>query len=196
MKRFLYLIVAFSFLTPVAFAQARGSDHISVGVFGNFLRLSDSSISLGGVGARLSVNVAPRFQLEAESSYNFEQVFFSGFSDSNGTVSVSTTHVRSLDGLFGPKLYSNKGPVRLFVTAKGGFTNFNINTSPAVTFNQIANTFEGLRGSNVFGTFYPGGGAEAFWGPIGVRVDVGDEIFFHNGTHNNLRVSFGPTIRF
>src|ERR1700680_3056849 len=106
MKRFLYLIVAFSFLTRVAFAQARGSDHINVGVVGNFLRLSDSSIDLGGVGARVSVNVAPRFQLEAESSYNFESAFSSGFSDRNGTVSVSTSHLRSLDGLFGPKLYS------------------------------------------------------------------------------------------
>jgi hypothetical protein len=144
-----------------------------VGVFGNFLRLSDSSIDLTGVGARVSVNVAPMFQLEAESSYNFELAFSSGFSDRNGTVSVSTTHVRSLDGLFGPKLYSNRGPVRLFVTTKGGFVNFNLNTSPAVTFNQVAKTFQGLNRSNVFGTFYPGGGAEAFWGPIGLRVDVG-----------------------
>jgi hypothetical protein len=196
MRRLLYLAVAFSFLTPGAFAQSRGNDHINVGVFGNVLRLGDSSLDLGGVGARVSVNVAPRFQVEAESSYNFEQTYVSGFNDSNGTVSISTSHVRALDGLFGPKLYSNRGPVRFFVTAKGGFINFNLSTSPAVTFNQVANTFQGLNGSNVFGVFYPGGGAEAFWGPIGLRVDVGDEMFFNNGAHNNLKVSVGPTIRF
>jgi hypothetical protein len=34
------------------------------------------------------------------------------------------------------------------------------------------------------------------WGAIGLRADVGDEIYFNNGTHNNLRVTFGPTFRF
>jgi hypothetical protein len=27
-------------------------------------------------------------------------------------------------------------------------------------------------------------------------VDVGDEIYFQNGAHNNLRITFGPSIRF
>ena len=109
---------------------------------------------------------------------------------------MSTSHVRSLDGLFGPKMYTNKGPVRLFGTVKGGFINFNLATSPAVTIQTVSSTFQGINGTNTYGVFYPGGGAEAFWGPIGLRVDVGDEIFFNNGAHNNLRVSFGPTFRF
>jgi len=29
-----------------------------------------------------------------------------------------------------------------------------------------------------------------------VRAEVGDNIFFNNGMHNNLRVSFGPQFRF
>jgi len=44
--------------------------------------------------------------------------------------------------------------------------------------------------------FYPGGGAEAFLGPIGFRLDVGDEIYFNDRAHHNLRVTVGPTIRF
>ncbi|MGH9562058.1 MAG: hypothetical protein ACRD3S_11450, partial [Terracidiphilus sp.] len=172
------------------------SDHINVGVYGNFFRLSDSDIDLGGVGARLSVNLMPRVQLEAESAYNFEAAYSQGFSDNNGTVTVSRSHVRSLDWLFGPKIYTNKGPVRLFATAKGGFINFNLSTSPSVTIHAVSSTFQGINGTNTYGVFYPGGGAEAFWGPFGVRVDVGDEMFFNNGAHNNLRVSFGPTIRF
>jgi hypothetical protein len=43
---------------------------------------------------------------------------------------------------------------------------------------------------------YPGGGVEFFLGPIGIRMEVGDEIYFNDGAHNNLRATFGPQIRF
>jgi hypothetical protein len=33
-------------------------------------------------------------------------------------------------------------------------------------------------------------------GPIGLRLDVGDEMYFNDGTHRNLRVALGPYIRF
>ena len=197
MKRVPYLIalVLAFLLVPGAFAQEI-PDHINLGVFGNYIRLSDGSLNLAGVGARVSVNVFPLVQLEAESAYEFEQTFTQGFTNSpTGTVSIGRANVRALDGLFGPKLYTNKGPVRLFVTAKGGFMNFNISSAPA-TFSTVGNAFANLRGSNVYGAFYPGAGAEAFFGPIGVRLDVGDEIYFNNGAHNNLRIAFGPTIRF
>ena len=49
---------------------------------------------------------------------------------------------------------------------------------------------------NTAAAIYPGLGVEGFFGPIGLRADVGDEIYFKNGTRNNLRVTFGPTIRF
>jgi hypothetical protein len=194
-KRLAYLAVAIFLLVPGAFAQEI-QDHINAGVFGNYVRLSDGGLNLAGVGARLSFNVLPVVQFEAESSYEFERSFTQGFASSpTGSVSLARTNVRMLDGLFGPKLMTNKGPVRLFLTAKGGFTNFNVSNS-AATFETVGNAFERLRGSNVFGVFYPGGGAEAFWGPIGVRLDIGDEVYFNNGGHSNLRIAFGPTIRF
>lgn len=196
MKRLFYLFVPFLFVTPCAFAQHWGSDHINVGLYGNFFRVSDTDISLGGVGARVSVNVLPKIQLEAESAYNFAEAYFSGFSDFNGTVTTSRSQLRTLDGLFGPKFYTNKGPVRLFATVKGGFINTNVSTSPAVTFGAINTQFQSANGTNTYALFYPGAGAEAFWGPFGVRVDIGDEVIFGNRTRNNLRVSFGPTIRF
>jgi hypothetical protein len=37
---------------------------------------------------------------------------------------------------------------------------------------------------------------EAFWGPFGLRLDVGDEIYFDNGAQNNVKVEFGPHLRF
>ena len=32
---------------------------------------------------------------------------------------------------------------------------------------------------------------EAFFGPIGLRLDMGDEVYFNNGGHNNLRLRLG-----
>jgi len=43
---------------------------------------------------------------------------------------------------------------------------------------------------------YRGGGPEGYVGPIGLRFDAGDEVYFDHGTHNNSRVAFGPYIRF
>jgi hypothetical protein len=196
-RYFIYSVLAALFFLPSAFAQSMDhSDHVNVGIYGNFLRLSNGDLDMAGVGGRVSFNVAPRVQFEAETAYDFDQTFSEGFTTgTTGTVSIGRTDVRVLDALFGPKFETNRGPVRLFVTAKGGFMNFNISSS-AATVGTFTNTFANLRGSNLYGAFYPGGGAEAFWGPFGVRVDIGDEMFFNNGAHNNLRISFGPTLRF
>jgi hypothetical protein len=43
---------------------------------------------------------------------------------------------------------------------------------------------------------YPGGGAEASLGPVGLRFELGDEIYFNNGAHNSLRITFGQTLKF
>jgi hypothetical protein len=48
----------------------------------------------------------------------------------------------------------------------------------------------------VSGTLYPGGGLEGQIGPVGLRLEAGDEIYFAGGTHHNVRVAFGPFIRF
>ena len=78
---------------------------------------------------------------------------------------------------------------------KGGFVNFRFDPRPA-SFNTFTSSVDNLRANNVSGTFYPGGGVEAFLGPIGLRLDVGDEMFFANGVHHNWKASFGPQIRF
>jgi hypothetical protein len=33
-------------------------------------------------------------------------------------------------------------------------------------------------------------------GPLGLRLELGDEIYFNDGAHNNLRITFGPIFRF
>jgi hypothetical protein len=43
---------------------------------------------------------------------------------------------------------------------------------------------------------YPAGGLEASLGPVGLRFELGDDIYFNSGAHNNLRITFGPILRF
>jgi len=193
-KRLFYFYLVFYLFAPAIFAQDF-SDHINAGIFGNFMRVEPGNTNMAGVGARLSVNFLPVAQIEAETSYNFDQAYTSNFTGSGGTASFATTDLRSVDLLIGPKLETNRGPVRLFVTAKGGFVNFLVSSSPA-TVGTFINTVGSLNGHDLNAVFYPGGGAEAFWGPFGLRVDVGDEIYFNNGGQNNLKLTFGPVVRF
>jgi hypothetical protein len=81
------------------------------------------------------------------------------------------------------------------VTLKGGFVDFRINNAPA-TIGTFFSSVDNLRRNNVNGVLYPGGGLEGRFGPVGVRLDVGDEVYFNHGTHNNLRIALGPYIRF
>jgi hypothetical protein len=196
-----YIVLAFTFalIAPGLFAQTAYksdgfSDHVNLGVYGEFFQMDQTSINLGGVGGRFTVNLTPHIQLEAEAGYDFSRVFTEEFS-SGGSVQISRTSLRKLDGLFGPKLLTTKGPVRLFLTAKGGAVAFGLDHRPA-TFETFTSSVQDLRADNLIAVFYPGAGVEAFWGPIGLRLDVGDEIYFANRTDNNLRVTFGPTIRF
>jgi hypothetical protein len=57
-------------------------------------------------------------------------------------------------------------------------------------------TVLGIRTSSLNAAIYPGAGVEASLGPVGLRLEAGDEIYFNNGAHNNLRITFGPILRF
>ncbi|HEV2464625.1 MAG TPA: hypothetical protein VGT04_12550, partial [Acidobacteriaceae bacterium] len=60
----------------------------------------------------------------------------------------------------------------------------------------FSNAIDGIGGSGTHLAFFPGGGIEGFWGPIGLRIDAGDEAYLNNGVRNQLRVTFGPEFRF
>jgi hypothetical protein len=190
MKRCLVLFL-FSFLSvPWLTAQDRGE----VGAFADYFRLSDASPvrNFLGLGGRAAFNIRPSVQLEAEMAYDFERNYTNTFSNGVTTETVNT-HLRTLHGLFGPKFQTGAGAFRVFVTGKVGFDNFSISNNGATTgfYNSVGLT----NGTTAFAV-YPGGGFEAFAGPIGVRAEVGDDIFFQNGAHNNLRATFGPQFRF
>jgi hypothetical protein len=193
MKRILYVVAAALLIAPATFAQ-EVLDHVEFGAFAHYFRLTPMDTNFAGVGGRFGVNVTNHVQVEAEMSYDFNQVFTETYSNASGTVSTFRSNIRVLHGLFGPKVQT-RGPVRLFATVKGGFIHFRFDAVPSIV-SGFTSSVEDLRDNNVDGVLYPGGGIEGFFGPIGLRLDVGDEIYFNNGAHNNLAVGLGPTIRF
>jgi hypothetical protein len=196
MKRYLGLILtSLFFATPMLLAQEGGrSDHGEVGIFAEYFRLNDPGPTRNylGLGGRAAFNVHPSMQIEAEMGYDFERNYTNTFTDGVTTVNVAS-RLRTLHGLFGPKFQTGSGPFRVFVTGKVGFENFTVTNQGAPTGFVSA---VGLDNGATYFAIYPGGGLEAFAGPIGVRAEIGDNIFFHNGAHNNIRVSFGPQFRF
>ena len=185
-------VVAIAFWAPSAEAQ----NHVEVGAFADYFRLQDTRTNFAGVGGRFGVGVNRFVSLEAEMNYDFTQAFSEGFQNtSGGTLSFTQSNLRVLHGLFGPTISTGHGALRPFVTVKGGFINFRFDPTPA-SFATFTSSVTDLRSSNVSGVLYPGGGFEALLGPIGLRLEVGDEIYFVHGGRSNLRVTFGPVIHF
>jgi hypothetical protein len=202
MKGILVLLVVGSIcaLPQLAAAQSaapQSEDHAEVGIFADYMRFSPVTpvINFVGLGGRAAFNVSPNVQIEGEMNYDFQRNTITTFNNGISS-SLVTTHLRPLTGLFGPKFQAGtSGPFRVFVTGKVGFINFSTSTAGA-SGSSFVNSVNGVGGSGTHVAFYPGGGIEGFWGPIGVRAEVGDEIYLNNGTFNNLRVSFGPQFRF
>lgn len=195
MKRVALLFLLSGWLVPVASAQE--TEHVQVGVFADYIRLHPTDTNMAGVGVRLGVMAYQYVKLEGETSYDFTQAFTERFSDTRfpGRVTTSRTNFRILHGEFGPKFAIGHYPLRPFVVLKGGFMNFRLSNAPATIGTFFSSTSD-LRSSDLNAVFYPGAGLEGHVGPVGLRLDVGDQIYFNNGANHNLRVTFGPYIRF
>ena len=193
MKRIGVLIVLGFCLTSPSWLMAQ--DHVEVGVFTDYFKLGRTTpdINFVGVGARVGFNLRPNVALEAEMAYDFKRNFTSVFSDGITTQFVNSD-LRPLHAMFGPKFQTGHGPFRAFVTGKVGFVNFSTSNQGVLT------GFQGALGAVTSGdtrfALYPGAGIEGFWGPFGMRLDVGDQIYFDHGARNNLKVTLGPVIRF
>lgn len=193
MKKIVLAVIAVLVLSaaPALFAQ----DHGEIGVYADYVRLKHAdNANFWGLGGRVGFNVHSHVQLEAEMSYDFEQSFTNTFT-SGGTVTTTRSNLRLLHGMFGPKIQTNTGPVRAFVLLKGGFLNFSGGNS-AATLGNVGSQISGIPSGDTNGVFYPGGGVEFFAGPIGLRIEAGDLMYFDRGANHNLRLSVGPTFRF
>lgn len=177
-------------------------NHGEVGIYGDLFRVTPANaaaVNFLGLGGRVGFNMGAHAALEAEMNYDFEKNWTSvnvNGTSGGGSSTTVTSKLRPLTGLFGPKFqFGTSGPVRAFVTGKVGFIemSYSNNAASGTTFGNSFNQFGG--GSTHFAA-YPGGGLEFFLGPVGIRAEAGDEMYFNNGTYNNLRVTFGPTIRF
>jgi hypothetical protein len=190
----LLLLFLGTWLAPAASAQ--DEDHIQAGVYADYFRLSQTDTNMAGLGGRVGFRAFPHVMLEAEMNYDFEQAFSEGFQNSSGgTLVFQNTNLKVLHGLIGPKVAAGHGAIRPFLTLKGGVINFQLDPRQA-TFSGFTSTVQNLRSNNVSGVLYPGAGLEGHIGPVGLRLEAGDEIYFAGGAHHNVRVTFGPFLRF
>jgi hypothetical protein len=198
MNRWLGLIVIalFAAAAPAVMAQdADHSDHVEVGVFADYFRFgaTDPVKNFLGLGGRAAVGITRNVQIEAEMAYDFKRNYTYVCDCGTGTTITVNSKLRTLHGMFGPKFQTGSGPFRFFVTGKVGFDNFSYSSQNAA--NGFAGAVTLQNGTTDFAV-YPGVGIEAFAGPIGVRLEAGDQVYFDHGGHNNLRVTFGPQLRF
>jgi hypothetical protein len=173
---------------------AHAQNHGEVGVFADYFRVQSIPVDMVGVGGRVSVNVHPNIALEGELAYDFDKGFGQAFDNGTGTITLQRSGLRAFHGMFGPKFQVGTGALRAFATVKGGFVNFDVTGAGPVS--GFSSAVDNLRTDNVNATFYPGVGVEAYLGPIGLRLDAGDQIYFNHGANHNVMVTFGPHIRF
>ncbi len=196
MKKLVWLVVCVCCVAMIPSAPAQEFNHFQVGAFADYFRSNDTGTNMFGLGGRFGVSILPHTRLEAEMAYDFNQGFTEGFTNtSGGSVNFVNSDVRVLHGLFGPKVELGHRRIRPFVEVKGGFVNYMFDSRPA-GFDTFTSQVENLRARNWNAALMPGGGLEGRIGPVGLRLDVGDEMYFNNGTHHNLKVMFGPFLRF
>jgi hypothetical protein len=184
------LLVSLFIFSTLAFAQ-----HFEVGGFasyGNF-DVPDFPNSAVGAGGRVDIGITHYLKFEAEGSYDFRhprvEIFNNGINASVDTLSLAILH-----GNGGLKFQLKDGSYFFFI--KGGVLNFMPEVKTTSVIGTISNN-NGIATSDFTkGSLYPGGGVGFHAGPLGIRIDAGDEIYWSHGAKNNLRVTFGPSIRF
>jgi hypothetical protein len=145
-----------------------------------------------GIGGRAAFNVHPSIQLEAEMAYDFLAKRYADLQrwGLDGSGDIASPHAARISRTEVP---DGTGSIPRFVTGKVGFENFSITNQNAGA--GFTNTVGLTNGSTQF-AICPGGGFEALAGPIGVRAEIGDDIYFVNRSHNNMRIGLGAQFRF
>lgn len=187
------LALSLLLLSSACCAQSR----MEAGIFLDSLDVSQTSTNNLGLGARFGYRIHSHVMLEGELAYDYGLNFDEAFRNvTNGDiVAIEHTSIGVTQGLFGPMLQPAHGHLRPFATLKAGFIDFRLSTS-LLPYSGVVSSVFGLRTSNLNAALYPAGGVEASLGPIGLRFEMGDEVYFNRGAHNNLRITFGPIVRF
>jgi hypothetical protein len=187
------LTLVFLSLSCASLAQSR----MEVGIFLDSLDISQTSTNNLGLGARFGYRVHSHVMLEGELAYDYGLNFDEAYRNitSGDIVAIAHTSIGVTHGLFGPMIQPAHGHLRPFATLKAGFIDFRLSTS-LLPYSDVVSSVFGLRTSSVNAALYPAGGLEASLGPVGLRFEMGDEVYFNHGAHNNLRITFGPIVRF
>jgi hypothetical protein len=191
------VVILISVLVCGGSASLCAQKRVEAGVFIDYLGISQTNTNNFGVGGRFGYRVHRNVMFEGELAYDYGVNFDEAYRDiTNGDIAaIEHTSVGVTHGLFGPMLEPAKGVFRPFATLKGGFVDFRL--SPGLLpFSNVVSTILDIRTSSLNAAMYPGAGAEASLGPVGLRFEMGDEIYFNHGAHNNLRITFGPILRF
>ncbi len=170
---------------------------VELGVFVDYLSVAQTATNNFGVGGRFGFRVHHDVLLEGEVAYDYGVNFHEAYRNlANANLSaLENTSVGVTQGLVGPKLQPAGGAFRPYATVKGGFVDFRLSPS-LLSYSDVVSSVLDLRTSNLNAALYPAAGIEAALGPVGLRFEAGDEIYFNHGAHNNLRITFGPFVRF
>jgi len=192
MRKVTLILPLLLFATSFSFAQK-----VEAGVFLDYLSVSQTRTNNFGLGARFGYRIHRDVMLEGELAYDYGINFDEAYVNiANGNIAaIERTSIGVTHGLFGPKLQPSGGGFRPFATLKAGFVDFRLSPS-LLPYSDVASAVFGLRTSSLNAAIYPAAGVEATLGPVGLRLEAGDEIYFNRGAHNNLRITFGPILRF
>jgi hypothetical protein len=178
-------------------SQLVAQERVEVGIFVDYLGISQTNTNNFGVGGRFGYRIHRKLTMEGELAYDYGINFHEAYRNiANGDITaIERTSIGVTHGLFGPTLQPGEGRFRPFVTLKGGFMDFRLSPS-LLPLSIVESTLLGIRTSSLNAAMYPGAGVEASLGPVGLRFELGDEIYFNSGAHSNLRFTFGPILRF
>lgn len=193
MRKLLFLVVCFVALASVLRAQE--DEKFQAGVFADYFRSGATGTNMFGLGGRLGVDLVPHVTLEGDMAFDFNRGFNNAFSYNGGGASFITSGVKTLDAFFGPRYTFTHGRIRPFVELKAGFIDYMFNNVP-VGSTSVSNGIQNLLNQNINAALLTGGGVEGKVGPVALRFDVADQMYFNHGAQQGLRVTFGPLIRF
>jgi hypothetical protein len=184
-------------LLCVNFSQAHAQSRMEAGLFLDYLDVSQTQTPNFGLGGRFGYRMHRNVMAEGELNYDYGVNFNELYVDiaNERVAAIGRTSIGVTNGLFGAMLEPDHPHFRPFVTLKGGFIDFRLSPSLA-PYSGLVSSVLGIRTSNVNAALYPGAGAEASLGPVGLRLEFGDLVYFNDGGRNNLRITFGPIVRF
>ena len=168
------------------------SRHGEIGVFGEVLRLQRVPVTLGGIGGRFSFELYNPIALEAETSFTFPRSSPELFSNVTSQFTAESSARTAV--ILGGGTLRSCGDVSGFVTVKGGITFIAISDVTASA--GFVGALDPLRSSSWHRTLYGGGGIQFNLKNLALRLETGDLIYFSDGANHNLRVTFGPLLRF